>query len=408
MIPLEEFKKQIESLQDLISGGIMNASEGEPKIYMLKEKAVNDKHMNAINQRSNGRYITKVNSNGKKVQMSAYSHKDLIEKLYDFYFGKANSTLESLYPLWIDYRRNELGTIEKTLKEYGFMWNAHLKDNEIVRIPLKNLQPKDYVLFFRKITKNRELTRKRFNNLKSVMNGILYYAIEKGIIEHNPLNDINYNQFKFKSEDNETIPYSEHERIRILDYVGENDLYDLGIKLDFHLTLRIGELKGLRFDDIHGDYIHVHRFINDKHEVVDDIKGHASSGKRLLPLTPEAKRLIARIKELNPNSEYLFMEDLEKKKFITTVTFNRRLKKYCGELGIEYRSSHGLRFATASILHNNGVTVPELQKMLGHSTPTMTHEYLKNVNSREETYEKVATIFGQNVMHLCAPHGLLQ
>ena len=38
VIPLEETKKQIESLQNLISGGIIDASEGERKIYMLKEK----------------------------------------------------------------------------------------------------------------------------------------------------------------------------------------------------------------------------------------------------------------------------------------------------------------------------------------------------------------------------------
>ena len=159
------------------------------------------------------------------------------------------------------------------------------------------------------------------------------------------------------------------------------------------MTIRIGELKGLRFDDIHGNFIHVCRFINDKHEIIDDIKGHASAGKRWLPLTDDAKQIIQRIKILNPDSEYLFMEDKERGTFITTITFNRHLQRCCKDLGIIYRSSHKVRFSTASILNNKGVTVPELQKMLGHTSSTMTHHYLKNVNSMNETYEKVANIF---------------
>ncbi len=371
----------------------MDASEGKQNIYMLKEKAVLKIHNRAINKRSNGRCITKVRQGDSLSQISAYTYEELIEKLYDFYYGEANYTLEDLYPQWIEYRKNETSATAKTIKENGYLWNAHLKGQDIILKPIGKLQPKDYIMFFRKLTKERTMTRKRFNDMKSVLNGLLYYAVEKEIISHNPLLDINYQQFSFKSEDNEVIPYTEKERQQIIDYLGENDLYDLAIKLAFQLTIRIGELKGLRFDDIQGDFIHVCRFINDKHEIVDDIKGHSSAGKRWLPLTTEAKRIIDCIRGLNPDSEYLFSEDLEKGKFITTVTFNRHLKKCCEALNIKYRSSHKLRFSTASILNNNGVTVPELQKLLGHTTPTMTYYYLKNVNSRAETYEKVANIF---------------
>ena len=205
-------------------------------------------------------------------------------------------------------------------------------------------------------------------------------AIEKEIVEFNPLIGMDFGQFKFKSENKKKTTYTSDERNQIMEFVGEDDLYDLGIKLDFCLPLRIGELKGLRFDDVEGDSIQICRFVDDKHKVVDDIKGHASAGKRFIPLIPEAKRIISRIRELNPDSEYLFMVDLEKKAFLTTVTFNRRLKKYCNALGIKYRSSHDLRFSVASILFKNGVTVPEIQEIIGHTTDSMTHHYLKNID----------------------------
>lgn len=389
---LLESTKNIESLQSLITSGIIDPSEGEHKLYMIKEKYVLKIHTRAINKRTDGRCITKVKKNGVLSQISAPNYQDLIIKLYDFYYGEQNSTLEILYPKWIEYRKSETATTQKTIKENSYLWDAHLKDESITKKPLKQLQPKDYIAFFRKLTKNRTITRKRFNDIKSVMNGIIYYAIEKEIISHNPLSDINYRQFSYKSEDNEIIPFTEQERLLLLEYIPENDIYDLAIKLAFHLTIRIGELKGLRFDDIQGNQLHVCRFINDKHEIIEDIKGHASSGKRWLPITNEAQRIINMIKKLNPDNNYLFMIDKEKKKFITTVTFNRRFKKYCNELNITYRSSHKIRFSTASILNAHGVTVPEIQRMLGHSTSTMTHHYLRNCNSKQETYEKVSLI----------------
>lgn len=113
------------------------------------------------------------------------------------------------------------------------------------------------------------------------------------------------------------------------------------IKLDFYLILRIGELKGLKWDDISGDFLHIQRFVDDKNKIVEDIKGHASEGKRYMPLTPKAKEILAQIQILNPDSEYIFIRNGQP---LATVTFNRRLKKCCEKLGIVYRSSHKLRF----------------------------------------------------------------
>lgn len=380
--------RQIESLQELISGGIINQSEGQIQISMLKEKAVLDVHTRAIYQRSSGRFATKVSINGTLSQKTAYTYSELIDKLYDFYFGIHNATLENFYPVWVDYRRNELSVKEKTIKENGYIWNSLLKNTDIVKKPIRSLDVADYVSYFRSITKGRTLTRKRFNDMKSVLNGMLYLAVERGIIKHNPVNDINFGQFAYKPENNQIFPYTPAERNIILDYLG-SDLYSLAIKLYFCLTIRIGELKALRYDDIHGNFIHVCRFVNYQNQIEYDIKGHTADGIRWLPLTDEAQEIIRLLRQMNPDSDYLFFVN---GKPITTVTFNRHLKKCCNDLGIEYRSSHKLRFSTASILYQNGVSAPELQKMLGHSTLTMTEHYLRNVASNDKTYEKVNAI----------------
>ena len=110
-----------------------------------------------------------------------------------------------------------------------------------------------------------------------------------------------------------------------------------------------------------------------------------------MPLTPAAKRILKQIRQLNPDSDYILIRDGHP---LSTVTFNRRLKKCCEELGIEYRSSHKLRFSTASIMYKNGVEDTQLQKLLGHTSLTMTRHYLRDVDNQDELSQKMADILG--------------
>ena len=371
---------------------MINLSEIPEIMNMLKKKKVDFIHTGKIYTRKDGRIFTKIEENGKVKQINGKDEVDLYTKLYDFYFGECNSSLETLYPKWVTWRDEQATVSKKTIKENKYLWDTFLKDTSISKTPLKLLKPKDFIKFFREVTKGGTITRKRFNDMKSVMNGIIYYAVELEVIEHNFLRDINYRQFHYKAENNNILPFTEIERKKIIDHLSnKDDLYSLALKLDFHLILRIGELKGLKWSDIRGNYIYVQRFINDENEVIENIKGHQEEGKRFIPLTDTAKHILDDIRHLNPNSEYLFYHD---GKSLATVTFNRRIKKCCEELGIEYRSSHKVRFSTASIMYKNGVGAPELQKMLGHTTLTMTSHYLRSVTPKEDTLLKMNSVLG--------------
>lgn len=223
------------------------------------------------------------------------------------------------------------------------------------------------------------------------MNGMLYLAVEQGILNHNCLQDIDYRQFTYKAKDSDVLPFTEEERLRIIEHLDDDNFYSLAIKFEFYMILRIGELKGLRWSDINGDFIHVQRFVDDKNQIIEDIKGHQKEGKHFMPLTPSAKAILEKVRKTNPNSEYIFIRN---GKPLATVTFNRRLKKCCEELGIEYRSSHKIRFSTASIMYKNGAKETELSQLLGHTTLQMTSHYLRNITPAEETAEKMRAILG--------------
>lgn len=90
----------------------------------------------------------------------------------------------------------------------------------------------------------------------------------------------------------------------------------------------------------------------------------------------QQKQILSQVRKLQPDDqEFIFYRG---DSLWQPVTFNRHLKKCCDELGIEYRSSHKLRFSTASIMYKNGMEDTELQKLLGHTTLSMTRHYLCN------------------------------
>lgn len=387
-----------ESLQDLYvkqvlllsspSGTITPSACKQIMDFIEKERRVKEVcDLSRIKVRpDDGRVYILIN----RKTFSGTSYIGLIEKLYDHFFGIENISLEGFFEIWMKWRIDETSTSSKTIKEDQFMWNTFLKGNDITIIPLKTLTALDFIRYFRSITKDRTLTRKRFNNLKSILNGMLYLAIEYQIIDHNCLRDINYKNFAYKAENVDVFPYTEDERIKIINHLG-NDLYSLAIKLDFYLIIRIGELKGLKWTDINGDFIHIQRYVNQKNEIIEDIKGHQAAGKRFMPLVPAAKEILEQVRLLNPHSEYIFIQD---GKTLTTSTFNRRLQKCCIDLGIKYRSSHKVRFSTASIMHKNGVSDTEMSQLLGHTTLNMTRHYFRNITPERETTEKMRAILG--------------
>lgn len=80
----------------------------------------------------------------------------------------------------------------------------------------------------------------------------------------------------------------------------------MAILLDFYLVLRIGELS-LKWSDISNGYIHISRFVNDKNEVVNEIKDIHRKESGQCRLTPgSAQAVLEKIYRLHFNSsDYL-------------------------------------------------------------------------------------------------------
>lgn len=371
---------------------------------MKKEKKLSELvDLSKIKERGDdGRCYIYIN----RKQYNGSDYPDLICKLYDHFYGSNNTSLEAIYPKWQIWRRDCTKATNKTIKENTYLWAAFFENTDIAKKPIEDLKATDFIKFFRIITKDGTITRRRFNDAKSILNSIYYYAIEHEIVDRNPLRDINYKIFSYKPENRKIDIFSLEERQEILEHLkNKDDLISLAIQLDFCLVSRIGEIKALKWSDIDckNNTIRLQRQLLSSQEVNDDltfqdtkyfcvdyVKGKTSEGFRDLPLIPRAKDILDRIKSINPDSDYLFINDNDIP--LTTVTFNRHLKSICKELSIPYRSSHKIRFCVASALYAEGVQATAIQELLGHTTLAMTLHYLRNVTPINETFSQISAI----------------
>lgn len=143
--------------------------------------------------------------------------------------------MADLYPEWLIWKRDNTSIANVTLKEHASLWNQFMKDDDIINVPMADLKARDFMNLFRRWTKSRQLTRKRFNNIKSLINGIFEYAIsECEILERNVVKDINCQQFTFKPVNNNDDVFSIKERQMMLDHISDiEDVYSLAIQLTF-------------------------------------------------------------------------------------------------------------------------------------------------------------------------------
>ena len=320
-----------------------------------------------------------------KPQFFARSEDDLIEKLYSYYF---QHTLADVFEEWVHYRLETKIVANKTIQEDISIWNRFIKETEISTMQISTIKARHILKLFHIWTGNGLITKKDFNNRKSVLNGIFGYAVMNELIEVNIITSLTLQDLKFKLPVQTKKAYTEEERTKMLAYLDtlQPDAYILAIKLAFYGLFRVGEIKGLSWEEEDGCVVKIEKQLVEEHEILSDLslgirqtqlkqpKGNPNYSIRTECLSEKGMEVLKTMKRLNPDGQLLFMHN---GKPITTDRFNARLKKYCKEIDIPYLSSHKIRFSSASILYDNGTPIKAIKELLGHSNLAMTEHYIQ-------------------------------
>lgn len=340
--------KILSKLTELSKYGNMPLDDVLKDFEIMTHKKILEQHKYKIyyseSEKSWRTYLPDDTKPNKRRPIKNKSKENLEKIIINFYLEenkKADTHAKSLeywYKEWLIYRRDYTSAKAKTIQENVYEWNIFFKDTEFSQMSIQEIKPITIIRFFRQLTKDRQYTYKRISNARSVLNGIMAYAIEEEAISHNPVSDVNFKQFTYKplEAQNDNV-FSKEDTVKLLSYLKTiREPYSLAIQLSFYLFIRVGETKGLRWEDIDFNertiYLHrqvtTERVLNDdftfsKRQTVisDQMKGNTSHGFRKQYLTDEALKILEKARELSPNSTYIFEPNGE---VMTTDSFNRR------------------------------------------------------------------------------------
>lgn len=386
-----------DTLQYAIEKGIISMDEISASVQQMKDKELLEKHPYAIWQDKNGKWLTHViDDRGIRVVRRRNDKKDL-EKLIIEHI-KANEDIKYIKDIFYDWIDAKYGYGEIRKQSY----DRYVSDFErffvatkpICIKPMKNITELDLEMFIKATIHDNQMTRKAYSGLVTLLNGIFKHAKKlkcTDISITNFLGDLELSKGIFKKRYVNTAEevFMEDEIPVIIQYLKDNpDIWNLGLLLQFQTGMRIGEISALKYEDIKDDCILVQRTeVKYKDESghwktrVDNVP-KTEAGYRELIVPPSVKDTIAMIKALNPNGEYMFMNNGKR---IRENTFNKRLATNCEKLGLVHRSSHKIRKTYGTTLLDNNVDDIFVAQQMGHTDVSTTRKLYYFSNKSRNT-----------------------
>ncbi|MBQ6360409.1 MAG: tyrosine-type recombinase/integrase [Lachnospiraceae bacterium] len=130
------------------------------------------------------------------------------------------------------------------------------------------------------------------------------------------------------------------------------------------------------WSDVSEDEIFVHRtettWVDENHHTHCEVRNlpKTKAGKRYVPIPAAGMWLVAELRKLNPDGDYVFMLDGSRTR---AVYFRKALYKACDAVNIPRRSPHKIRKTYASILLDNGVPSKAIIENMGHTSINTTN-----------------------------------
>lgn len=126
-------------------------------------------------------------------------------------------------------------------------------------------------------------------------------------------------------------------------------------------------------------------------ECVNHTKSGLKEGNRIQPLSDKAVEILKAQRRSNPFGEYVF---LYKDAPLVSNTINHHLLRICERAGVEYMSSHKIRFWSVTNMYANGMRQADIQRMAGHTDPATTDHYKRVSQLGDIAKESWNAMFG--------------
>ena len=426
---LNNEKNVIEMLNYLVKRDNLNVDDVLKELDDMRRDTILKQHKEnyKVWQAKDGRWKTKLPDGSKYGKLVAKATLENLENfIVDYYkaLGEEKENLEAVYPKFIEckYLSSEKGTANKL----QWVWNTYYKDSTIIKVELSKMTVGDLSEWLLELIAKRNLTKKKYVEVKGLMNQLYDYCISHNMVQINLPRQIampSKNVFvEPEAKPEEEIIYSSDTKSEVIKEAlaqfekTKNTAY-LAICLNFNLALRVGELVALRECDIKEDTIHICRaesknytkdkngkIIRDGYKVVQHPKTDA--GIRTLVLTPDAKKYIKMALDENKangrsDEDYIFLSKSGERMHEYAV--NNVLRRCNGVRNEKDRfiisgkpsGNHAIRKTCISELHDSQL-LPDrmISDFAGHKDISTTQKYyIHSVTPLTEKADVFAKVF---------------
>jgi integrase len=170
--------------------------------------------------------------------------------------------------------------------------------------------------------------------------------------------------------------------------------YEIAIWIQLFLGLRVGELQALTWQDVdlQNGIVRIHKaYIRKEKSFRDYPKGRKHHSHR----TPI--ELLEMLRKAKEKATSFFVATSPEGEMISYEWYNRRLHRYCRELGIPVIGTHGLRHSTSELYISHGASADDLRRLFAHSSPSVTDRYLHSRGSQLEKISNSLRLFSKAV-----------
>lgn len=286
--------------------------------------------------------------------------------------------------LFADYMEKWLSMIKNTVEEdtyAGYEQNIKKRISPYFRkleVTLSNLTSLDIEGFYGYCYNTLRLKGTTIQHYHANMHKALKYAVRHNLIQANPMEQVD----RPKAQKFVGAFYSVAELEELFE-VAKGDPLEFPILMAAFYGLRRSEIVGLKWQavDLESDTITVSHVViqtqsEGKFKMIGKDRAKNQSSCRSLPLVPQYRDLMIRMKEQQAynkklcgncytDSDYIYVDPLGHlyKPNYVSAHFKLLLEKH----GLRHIRFHDLRHTCASLLLKNGVSMREIQEWLGHS-----------------------------------------
>lgn len=298
----------------------------------------------------------------------------------------AKLTVEELYIDYIEAKKQDVRAT--TLYKSRGVLESHVIPR-IGGIKLEHLTPQKLQNWKNEIG-SLDLSIRMKRNIYKELNAMLNWAVRLERMPRNPLKSVGTFQDVYFEKPAETLHYYTAEEYLLFSSAAEAAHewpFYVFFAVAFYTGMRKGEINALRWSDIEGDVIHVRRSIAQKLKG-DDVETPPKnkSSYRDLQIPLPLKNILDDHK-IRQQTDTRWTEDYRVcggASVLRDTTIEKKNIAYGTAAGLPHIRIHDFRHTHASLLVNEGISIQEVARRLGHSKVEITWNTYAHLYPREE------------------------